>query len=169
MGKYAKLGAEIRSRRVRLGLNGKQLAQRLNVSPATVTRWERGEDLPRLEHMVELARVLDWDLHDLNALRGAAGTGAAPPRVPRIEHIRDNLSILERVVPTLARDTETATLITEIVEHLDRQTGLLVRLSRRLAAEEQRGRAGPQPPAEPGVAELRQRRRPPRAAGEGRE
>jgi class 3 adenylate cyclase len=60
------IGNRIRHRRDRLGLSQAALAGVLQVSPQTVSKWERGEDSPDLALLVPLARALgvstDWIL-----------------------------------------------------------------------------------------------------------
>lgn len=65
------LGNALRAARARAGLTVRKVAERADMTPATVTRLETGQiDKPRPEHLKRLARVLDVDLEDLYALAG---------------------------------------------------------------------------------------------------
>lgn len=47
------------------GLNRKQVALAVGVTPRTVRRWASGEMRPRNSHLLRLASVLDIPLEDL--------------------------------------------------------------------------------------------------------
>jgi transcriptional regulator with XRE-family HTH domain len=51
-------GAAFRALRDALGLSRNDLASRMDVSPQTVHRWQRGDALPRSEHLATLAVVV---------------------------------------------------------------------------------------------------------------
>ena len=55
----AALGIRIRERRERLGLTQRGLAAALQVSAQAVSKWERGESVPDVDLLVDLARLLD--------------------------------------------------------------------------------------------------------------
>ncbi len=55
------------------GLTQTELARRLSVTPQSVSRWERGEAIPDIEHLAELARILHASL-DALVLNRAPGT-----------------------------------------------------------------------------------------------
>jgi len=60
--------AVLREARIRLGLTQEEAARRLGVSVSTLSRWERGEHLPRSRPILERIReVLGVDL------KGGAG------------------------------------------------------------------------------------------------
>lgn len=46
-----------------------ELAARLGVSERTVTKWEKGEVVPRPEHLERIAGALGLDLRELQRLR----------------------------------------------------------------------------------------------------
>ena len=52
------LAENIREGRLRRGLTQAEVAQRLDVTSASVTQWERGRTTPRYDKLEELARVL---------------------------------------------------------------------------------------------------------------
>src|SRR5687767_3007081 len=53
------LGTRIRERRERLGLTQRGLAAALQVSAQAVSKWERGDSIPDVDVLVDLARLLD--------------------------------------------------------------------------------------------------------------
>jgi class 3 adenylate cyclase len=53
------LGTRIRERRERLGLTQRGLAAALQVSARAVSKWERGDSVPDVDVLVDLARLLD--------------------------------------------------------------------------------------------------------------
>lgn len=64
-------GSNIRERRIRLGLNQAELAERMAVAQPTVHRWERGQMEPRREHKAKLAFVLGADVETLFPMAAA--------------------------------------------------------------------------------------------------
>ena len=61
----AQLGANIATFRKRSGLTQAALAERINFSDKAVSKWERGESIPDVLTLVELARVFDITVDDL--------------------------------------------------------------------------------------------------------
>lgn len=61
------LGARIRSARKRAGLTQDELATRISKSPESVSNIERGAQLPMLDTLSDIARVLDAPLTELLA------------------------------------------------------------------------------------------------------
>lgn len=53
------IGATIRARRTEAGLTQAELAERLNVSAQSVSHWERGETLPDIATLPDLACILN--------------------------------------------------------------------------------------------------------------
>lgn len=53
----ARLGRHVRSARERARLKGIDLAEKLKVTPSTVSDWESGRRAPSAEHVVAIARV----------------------------------------------------------------------------------------------------------------
>ena len=47
------------------GLTQDALAERLNVARTTVTMWETGEAKPRVDTLIQLARIFDCSLDEL--------------------------------------------------------------------------------------------------------
>lgn len=60
-----RLGGEIQRRRKLLGLSQEDLAQRMNVSRQSVTKWETGQSAPDLDRLIQLGDVLRTSLDDL--------------------------------------------------------------------------------------------------------
>lgn len=54
-----RIGERIRQRRLALDYQQKELAQKLGVTSATVSQWERGDTRPKGEHLVALTKILD--------------------------------------------------------------------------------------------------------------
>ncbi len=61
----ARIGENIRDRRVAKALTQDQLAEMLGVSRNTVSRWERGVNIPDLSLLVQLSRALDVSIDRL--------------------------------------------------------------------------------------------------------
>jgi transcriptional regulator with XRE-family HTH domain len=58
-------GARMRDRRLRAGLTQRQVARGVDVSESVVAHWERGAQLPTVERVAALARVLGVAATDL--------------------------------------------------------------------------------------------------------
>lgn len=64
------VGARIAARRKSLGLTQEDLADKVSVRAATVSRWERGDFLPPVADFVGLARALGASVDWLTTGRG---------------------------------------------------------------------------------------------------
>lgn len=60
-----KIGSFLRELRTEKGLTQEQLAERLNVSGRTISRWENGNNMPDLSIIVELADFYSIDIREL--------------------------------------------------------------------------------------------------------
>ena len=60
-----RIGSFLRELRTEKGLTQEQLAEKLNVSGRTVSRWENGNNMPDLSIIVELADFYDIDIREL--------------------------------------------------------------------------------------------------------
>lgn len=60
-----RIGSFLRELRTQKGLTQEQLAEMLNVSSRTVSRWENGNNMPDLSIIVELADFYDIDIREL--------------------------------------------------------------------------------------------------------
>ncbi len=62
---HMKLGKKIKALRIRTGLTQEQLAQKLTVSPQTVSKWENGVAMPDITLLPVLAEVFGVSIDDL--------------------------------------------------------------------------------------------------------
>ena len=60
-----KIGEFLKELRKEKGLTQEQLAEKLNVSRRTVSRWETGNNLPDLDVLIEMADYYEVDLREL--------------------------------------------------------------------------------------------------------
>ena len=65
-GGYAKIGAQIALLRKKKGITQSELGERLGVSFQSVSKWERGENLPDTAILVDLANILETTNFILN-------------------------------------------------------------------------------------------------------
>ena len=78
----AQLGANIAAYRKRLGLTQLGLAEKLNYSDKAVSKWERGESMPDVLTLVQLAEVFDVSVNDL-----LCDPDELPKEVGRVEQV----------------------------------------------------------------------------------
>ena len=62
-----KIGKYIAFKRKEQGLTQKQLAEKLNMSDKSVSKWERGICLPDVSVYLELCKILDISIHEFLA------------------------------------------------------------------------------------------------------
>lgn len=62
-----KIGKHIAEKRKTLGLTQKQLADKLNMSDKSVSKWERGICLPDVSVYLELCEILDMSINEFLA------------------------------------------------------------------------------------------------------
>lgn len=60
-----KIGARIKSCREQENITQDKLAQRLNVSRQSVSKWEKGNSLPDIDRLVEIGKIFDISLDEL--------------------------------------------------------------------------------------------------------
>ena len=60
-----KIGIFLKELRREKGLTQEQLAERLNLSNRTVSRWETGNSIPDLSILIELADFYDVDMREI--------------------------------------------------------------------------------------------------------
>ena len=60
-----KIGVFLKELRKEKVLTQEQLAERLNVSRRTVSRWETGSNIPDLDLLIEMADLYEVDLREL--------------------------------------------------------------------------------------------------------
>ena len=92
-----KTGALIAGERKRLGLTQRQLAENLNISDRTVSKWERGSGFPDVSLLEPLSSALG--LTPLDLLRGERAAEVTPE-----EAVRETLETLETCRRTRERD-----------------------------------------------------------------
>ena len=73
------VGSSIARLRREKGMTQAELAERINYSDKAVSKWERGESLPDVLTLLNLAQQLDTDL---NTLTGISAESAPPEPVP---------------------------------------------------------------------------------------
>lgn len=78
----AQLGANIASYRKRAQLTQATLAERINFSDKAVSKWERGESLPDLPTLIQLAELFDVTVNDL-----LVDPNALPEETGKVEQI----------------------------------------------------------------------------------
>ena len=59
------IGRIIKEKRKEIGLTQEQLAEQLNLNPKTVSRWERGTNVPDVSVLNSIAEVLSVDVEAL--------------------------------------------------------------------------------------------------------
>jgi transcriptional regulator with XRE-family HTH domain len=85
-----RIGRRVAECRKAAGLSQEKLAEKLRVSPETISRLERGANLPPVERLQEIAGLLGVELHELFRV----GTSAR-------QNERDQA--MDRLVAVLAR------------------------------------------------------------------
>lgn len=92
-----KTGALIAAERKRLGLTQRELAQKLQISDRTVSKWERGAGFPDVSLLQPLGEALE--LTPLDLLRGERAAQISPE-----EAVRETLSTVETCRRARQRD-----------------------------------------------------------------
>ena len=67
----------LRQLRVKKGLSQKQVADYLNISPQSISKWEKGDALPSIEFLPGLAEILSCEINDFFAKEDATGIDAS--------------------------------------------------------------------------------------------
>lgn len=47
-----------------VGLSQKQIAEHLNISPQSVSKWEKGDSLPSIDYLPQMAQLLQCEIND---------------------------------------------------------------------------------------------------------
>ena len=81
-----KTGKYIREQRIKNSLTQKELAERLDVEPQTVSKWERGMGVPDTSLLVPLAKIFNVTVEDILEPREVpeADLPAAPQDEPDV-------------------------------------------------------------------------------------
>ena len=53
----------LKNRRLACGLSQKQIANYLNITPQSVSKWENGDALPSIDYLPKLAECLSCDIN----------------------------------------------------------------------------------------------------------
>lgn len=95
------IGRFIQSCRKDKGLTQAELSERLNVSPQAVSNWERGETLPDVATLPDLAVILGCSVDAI--LYGGAGGGSYRRHIT-VEQMRSALGSIDKIGEDLGRD-----------------------------------------------------------------
>lgn len=95
------IGQFIQSCRKEIGLTQAEVAVRLSVSPQSVSNWERGESLPDVSLLPDLACMLRCSVDSI--LSGGGGCGGYRRHVT-VAQMREALNDLDRIGELLGRD-----------------------------------------------------------------
>lgn len=95
------VGQFIQSCRKDLQMTQAELSERLNTSPQAVSNWERGESLPDVSLLPDLAQILRCSVDAI--LSGGAGCGGYRRHIS-VEQMREALSYLNKIGELLGRD-----------------------------------------------------------------
>lgn len=89
------LGQQIRTLREKRGLVQVELASRVGVREVSISRWERDLEIPRVQHLIALAKALDCRiLLDDSGAHIAARTLPDERRLPALKPLRDAVNRL---------------------------------------------------------------------------
>lgn len=81
------LGRNIAKRRKAMGLTQSELAERLGLDTVTVSRFERGTNLPSLQRLLSIADLLEMPLAELLSQSGSLSSDQALQIHGWIEHL----------------------------------------------------------------------------------
>lgn len=95
------IGRFIQSCRKEVGLTQAEMGARLNVSAQSVSNWERGETLPDVSLLPDIACMLRCSVDAI--LSGGSGCGGYRRHVT-VAQMREALSALDRIGELLGRD-----------------------------------------------------------------
>ena len=96
-----RIGAYIQGGRKEVGLTQAKLGERLGVSAQSVSNWERGETLPEVSLLPDLAVMLHCSVDAI--LTGGRGTGGYRRHV-LVSEMQEALNSLDRLGELLGRD-----------------------------------------------------------------
>ena len=95
------IGQFIQSCRKDLKMTQAELAERLNVSPQSVSNWERGESIPDVGLLPDLAQILRCSV---DAILSGGGGSSAYRRHVTVAQMREALASINRMGELLGRD-----------------------------------------------------------------
>ena len=91
----------LQTERKKMGQTQSELAEKLNVSPQAVSNWERGETVPDVSLLMDLAGALHCSVDTI--LSGGAGCGGFRRHIT-VAQMQEALSSLDRLGELLGRD-----------------------------------------------------------------
>jgi transcriptional regulator with XRE-family HTH domain len=95
------VGKRLRIARRSAGLTQRELAERLDVEPITVSRWERGVTSPSLPRLMRVAELTGTSVSDL-----VRASDAASQQALELAAIRQELTETRQLVDRVARAVE---------------------------------------------------------------
>ena len=95
------MGSFLQTERKKMGLTQSELSEKLSVSPQAVSNWERGETLPDVSILLDLAETLHCSVDAI--LSGGKGCGGFRRHVT-VAQMQEALSSLDRIGELLGRD-----------------------------------------------------------------
>lgn len=104
------IGGFIQERRKNFDMTQAELAAKLNVSPQSVSNWERGESVPDVTVLPDLASVLHCSVDAI--LSGGSGVGGYR-RYVTVAQMREALGAINRIGELLGRNHFIYTCIIE--------------------------------------------------------
>ena len=99
---YENVGQQIASLRKSKGLTQAELGDRLSISPQAVSKWERGESMPDISLLPDLAAVLETTTD--NILSGGSKMIAYGRKIT-VKEAREALECFERIGTLLGKDS----------------------------------------------------------------
>ncbi|MBQ2718231.1 MAG: helix-turn-helix domain-containing protein [Clostridia bacterium] len=111
----------LKERRILCGLSQKQVADFLNISPQSVSKWERGDALPSIEFLPKLAECLNCEINDFFSEKETKNTDN-----------RDIDAFFSIMVDHLKNKIDTKGVNTFVLEHpniIDKASNICMKLS----------------------------------------
>ena len=96
-----KIGSFLQSVRKQHGMTQAQLAEKLMISPQSVSNWERGETIPDVSLLPDLSSVLHTSIDAI--LSAGSGSGGFRRHIT-VAQMQEALSSLDRIGELLGRD-----------------------------------------------------------------
>ena len=95
------MGSFLQAERKKLGMTQSELSEKLSVSPQAVSNWERGETIPDVSVLPDLAGALHCSVDAI--LSGGKGCGGFRRHIT-VAQMQEALSSLDRIGELLGRD-----------------------------------------------------------------
>ncbi|MCR4577490.1 MAG: helix-turn-helix domain-containing protein [Clostridiales bacterium] len=95
------MGTFLQAERKKMGMTQSELSEKLNVSPQAVSNWERGETLPDVSVLPDLAETLHCSVDAI--LSGGKGCGGFRRHIT-VAQMQEALLSLDRIGELLGRD-----------------------------------------------------------------